>query len=157
LAAFSSRQADFDVQEEAPPPQLTILPPDEPTPTPPSPKNAPMITVDESRKSAEKPKEKTFEANENSIAAAEKAGTVDNPLPGQDGKERPFMSFEDHDYSLASKGATPQPKPSPSAPPKKEPTPQETKTPAAPSPSPEQLALLTQTPTPIPSPAENES
>jgi outer membrane biosynthesis protein TonB len=157
LAAFSSRETEFEIQAEAPPPQLTILPPDEPTPPKPVPKNAPMITVDESRKSVEKPKEKTFEANENSIAAAEQAATADNQLPGQEGKERPFMNFEDHDYSLASNGATPQPKPSPTAPPKKEPTPHETKPPAAPSPSPEQLALLTQTPTPFPSPAETES
>lgn len=157
LAAFSARQTDFDLQEEAPPPQLTILPPDESTPPPLVPKHAPMITVDESRKSAEAPKEKTFEANENSIAAAEKAATTDNPLPGQDGKERPFTSFEDRSYSLASKGAVPESKPTPTAPPKKEPTPIEAKpTPAAPTPDPNQLALLTQTPTPFPSPAESE-
>src|SRR5262245_2836141 len=91
LAAFSSRQTAFELQAEAPPPQLTILPVDEPTPPPLVPKHAPMITVDESRKSTEAPKDKTFEANENSIAAAEKAATIDNQLPGQDGKERPFM------------------------------------------------------------------
>ena len=157
LAAFSSRPTDFEIQAEAPPPQLTLLSVDEPTPPPTVPKNAPMITVDESRKSSEAPKEKTFEANENSIAAAEEAPTVDNQLPGQEGKERPFMNFEDHDYSLATKGAEPQPKPSPSAPPEKQPTPQETQSPAAPSPTPEQLALLTQTPAPFPSPAENEN
>jgi outer membrane biosynthesis protein TonB len=116
-----------------------------------------MITVDESRKSAEAPKEKTFEANENSIAAAEKAATTDNPLPGQDGKDRPFMGFEDRNYSLASKGAVPESKPTPTATPKKEPTPVEPKpTPGAPTPDPNQLALLTQTPTPFPSPAESE-
>jgi len=157
LAAFSSRQNDLDLPEEAPPPQLTILQ-EEPTPPPLAPKNAPMITVDESRKSAEAPKEKTFEANENSIAAAEKAATTDNPLPGQDGKDRPFMNFEDHSNSLASKGAVPQAKPSPTAPPKKEPTPAEKKpTPSqAPTPEPNQLALLTQTPTPFASPAPDQ-
>jgi len=157
LAAFSSRQLDVEVQEVAAPPQLTILPLEEASPPPLVPKHAPMITVDESRKSSEAPKEKTFEANENSIAAAEQAATVDNQLPGQEGKERPFMSFEDHDYSLATNGAAPQPKPSPTTPPEKEPTPQEMKPPAVPTPTPQQLALLTQTPSPFPSPAEEES
>ena len=156
LAAFSSRQTDFEIQEEAPPPQLTILPPDQPTPPLHVPKNAPMISVDESRKSAEPPKEKTFEANENSVAAAEKAATTDNQLPGQDGKDRPFMNLEEHNYSLASKGAAPEAKPSLTPPPKKEPTPSETARPAVPTPGPNELALLTQTPTPVPSPAELE-
>ena len=42
-----------------------------------------MITVDESRKSAEAPKEKTFESNENSIAAAEKAPPAQEALYGK--------------------------------------------------------------------------
>ena len=64
----------------------------------------PMTTVDPARKSAVAPKEKTFEANENSIAAAEKAATTDNQLPGQDGKDRPFMNLEEHENSFASAG-----------------------------------------------------
>ncbi len=155
LAAFGSSSRDIAL-EEAPPPQLTIMQAAEPTPPPLVPKNAPMTTVDPARKSAVAPKEKTFEANENSIAAAEKAATTDNQLPGQDGKERPFMNLEEHQNSFASAGSTPQPKPSPTAPPKKEPTPNETATPAAPTPAPNQLALLTQTPTPVPSPPPSE-
>ncbi len=158
LAAFGGRQ-DV-VLEEQQVPQLTIMQAPEPTPPPLVPKNAPMTTVDPARKSAVAPKEKTFEANENSIAAAEKAATTDNPLPGQDGKDRPFMNLDEHDYSLANKGAAPQPKPSPTPPPEKQPTPNETPTPAPPvatsTPAPDQLALLTQTPSPIPSPPESE-
>ncbi len=155
LAAFGSNTRDTAIEKEKPP-QLTIMQLAEPTPPPLVPKNAPMTTVDPARKSAVAPKEKTFEANENSIAAAEKAATTDNQLPGQDGKERPFMNLEEHPNSFASAGSTPQPKPSPTAPPKKEPTPNETVPPAAPTPAPNQLALLTQTPTPVPSPPPAE-
>ncbi len=155
LAAFGGSTTDIALEEEQPP-QLTIMQLPEPTPPPLVPKNAPMTMVDPARKSAVAPKEKTFEANENSLAAAEKAATENNQLPGQDGKERPFMNLEDHDYSLPSKGAAPQPKPSPSAPPKKEPTPGETVPPPESTPAPNELALLTQTPTPAPSPTENE-
>jgi len=156
LAAFGSNSRDIAIEETAPP-QLTIMQVAEPTPPPtPVPKNAPFISVDESRKSATAPKEKTFEANENSIAAAEKAATTDNQLPGQDGKERPFMNLDEHQNTFANAGSTPQPKSTPTPPPKKEPTPNETATPAAPTPEPNQLALLTQTPTPVPSPAQTE-
>ncbi|MGH8092104.1 MAG: energy transducer TonB family protein [Chthoniobacterales bacterium] len=158
LAAFAGRQPDIALPEEQPPPQLTLMQAPEPTPPPLVPKHALTTTADADRKSAEAPKEKTFEANENSIAAAEKAATEDNQLPGQDGKERPFTNFEEHPNSFASAGSTPQPKPSPTAPPEKQPTPmpKETAPPAAPTPEPNQLALLTQTPTPIPSPPETE-
>jgi hypothetical protein len=155
LAAFGSNTRDIALEEEAPP-QLTIMQLAEPTPPPIVPKNPPMTTVDPARKSAVAPKEKTFEANENSIAAAEKAATENNPLPGQDGKDRPFMNLEEHENSFANAGAAPQPKPSPTAPPKKEPTPNETVPPAAPTPAPNEFALLTQTPTPIPSPPQTE-
>jgi outer membrane biosynthesis protein TonB len=155
LAAFGGSTQDIAIEQE-PPPQLTIMELAEPTPPPLVPKNAPMTRVDPARKSAVAPKAKTFEANENSIAAAEKAATTDNQLPGQDGKERPFMNLEEHPNSFASAGATPQPKPSATAPPKQEPTPNETIPPAAPTPAPNQLALLTQTPTPVPSPLQTE-
>lgn len=154
LAAFGGRTQDIALEEE-PPPQLTIMQP-EPTPPPLVPKNAPTTTVDPARASAVAPKEKTFEANENSIAAAEKAATADNPLPGQDGKDRPFMNLEDHENSFDTAGAKPQPKPSPTALPKEEPKPEETVPPAAPTPAPNQFALLTQTPPPAPSPAQTE-
>ena len=155
LAAFGSSTREIAIAE-TPPPQLTIMQVTEPTPPPLVPKNAPMTTVDPARKSDVAPKEKTFEANENSIAAAEKAATTDNQLPGQDGKDRPFMNLEEHQNTFASAGSTPQPKATPTPPPKKEPTPNETATPAAPTPASNQLALLTQTPTPVPSPAASE-
>jgi outer membrane biosynthesis protein TonB len=153
LAAFGGSRQDVPLDEPQVP-QLTIMQLPEPTPPPLVPKHAPMITVDPDRKSAEAPKEKTFESNENSIAAAEKAATQDNPLPGQDGKERPFMNLEEHENSFASAGSAPQQKPTPTAAPKESPTPNETVPPAAATPAPDQLALLTQTPTPVPSPIE---
>jgi outer membrane biosynthesis protein TonB len=153
LAAFGGSRQDV-VLEEPQVPQLTIMQMPEPTPPPLAPKNAPQTTVDPARKSAEAPKEKTFEANENSIAAAEKAATTDSALPGQDGKERPFINLEEHENSFASAGAAPQPTPKPTAAPTASPTPNETVPPVAPSPEPDQLALLTQTPTPVPSPTE---
>ncbi|MEO8439484.1 MAG: hypothetical protein ABI540_04605 [Spartobacteria bacterium] len=156
LAAFAGREQEIVLPIEDQVPQLTIMQLSAPTPPPTVPKNAPMTTVDPARKSAEAPKEKTFEANENSIAAAEKAATTDSQLPGQDGKDRPFMNLEEHENSFASAGATPQPKPTPTAAPKESPTPNETATPAAPTPAPDQLALLTQTSTPIPSPPQAE-
>lgn len=153
LAAFGGSRQDVAL-EEPQVPQLTIMQEPEPTPPPVVPKNAPMVTVDPARKSAIKPKEKTFEANEDSVAAAEKAATTNSQLPGQDGKDRPFMNLEEHENSFASAGSTPQPKPTPTAAPKESPTPNETATPVASTPAPDQLALLTQTPTPIPSPPE---
>ncbi|HEY2714231.1 MAG TPA: TonB family protein [Chthoniobacterales bacterium] len=156
LAAFGGSRTEMDLPVEEPPPQLTIMQEPEPTPPPLVPKHAPMTTVDESRKSKEAPKEKTFEANENSIAAAEKAATTDNPLPGQDGKDRPFMNLEEHPNSFGSAGAAPQPTPSPTAPSEKQPTPSEKAQTVAATPPPDQLALLTQTPTPVPSPAAEE-
>jgi outer membrane biosynthesis protein TonB len=153
LAAFGGSRQEVTL-EEPQVPQLTIMQLPEPTPPPLVPKHAPMTTVDPARKSAIAPKEKTFEANENSVAAAEKAATEDNPLPGQDGKERPFMNLEEHENSFASAGSAPQPKPSPTAAPKESATPNETVPPAAATPAPDQLALLTQTPTPVPSPIE---
>jgi hypothetical protein len=144
LAAFGGTSTRDVVAGEEQPPQLTLM--DMPTATPtPVPRNMPMTTVDPAKKSAVAPDEKTFEANENSVAAAEKAATEQNALPGQDGKERPFTNLEEHDYSLG-RGADAQPKSSPG------PTPNESPSPAtAPTPA-DQLALLTQTPTPVPTP-----
>jgi outer membrane biosynthesis protein TonB len=155
LAAFGGRPQAIPLEEEQVP-QLTIVQTSTPTPPPLVPKNPPMTTVDPARKSAEAPKEKTFEANENSIAAAEKAATEQNALPGQDGKDRPIMNLEEHDYSLGHPGAAPQPTPTPVAAPKEQPTPNDSPTPPEPTPAPDQLALLTHTPTPIPSPPETE-
>ena len=159
LAAFGGSRQEI-VLEEPQVPQLTIIQESTPTPPPLVPKNAPMTTVDPARKSAVKPTVKTFEANEDSVAAAEKAATTDSQLPGQEGKDRPFMNLEEHENSFASAGATPQPTPQPTAKPTatptESPTPNETATPVASTPAPDQLALLTQTPTPGPSPPETE-
>ncbi|HEY2800733.1 MAG TPA: hypothetical protein VGI85_09075 [Chthoniobacterales bacterium] len=157
LAAFAGKTEPILPEEtEAAAPQLTIVePPPEATPRPLVPKNAPTTVVDESRKSAVAPKEKTFEANENSVAASEKAAKKDNFFPGQDGKERPFMNLETHEQSFAQKGAQPQPTPAPSAPPKSTPTPTPNES-VTPTPAEDQLALLTKTPTPIPSPPSTE-
>lgn len=157
LAAFGGSAGALTPVEEAPPVQLTMMDLPEATPTPAPPRNTLTTTVDPARKSAVAPNEKTFEANENSIAAAEKAATEQNFLPGQDGKDRPFANLEEHEQSFAQDGAAPRPTPAPTAPPKPSPTPKET---AAPTPTPEpdvdQLALLTTTPTPIPSPPSTE-
>ncbi|MEP7249761.1 MAG: energy transducer TonB [Spartobacteria bacterium] len=158
LAAFGGGKREAVLEDEAPP-QLTIMNLDEPTPPPLVPKNAPMTTIDPARKSAVKPKEKTFEANEDSIAASETAPTEkESVLPSQEGKDRPIVNLEEHENSFANAGSTPQPTPTPVAtpPPEKEPTPNETVPPTAPTPAPDQLALLTQTPTPVSSPLQTE-
>ncbi len=162
LAAFASKAGRLaPLEEEAPPVTMTMMdlagetPP--PTPPPLVEKNTMTTTVDPARATERAPDEKTFEANENSIAASEKAATEKNFLPGQDGKERPFTNLEEHEQSFARDGSAPPPSPAPAAPPKASPTPETT---VAPTPTPEpetdQLALLTQTPTPIPSPASEE-
>ncbi len=156
LAAFAGKR-DLTT-EDGSPPQLTIVEMAEPTPPPALPlvpKNAPTAVVDPAHKSEVAPNEKTFEANENSIAAAEKAATEKNFMPGQDGKERPFTNLEEHEQTFGKDGAPAQPTPTPA--PKTAPTPNETPTPApTETPAPDQLALLTQTPTPIPSPPATE-
>jgi len=155
LAAFAGASRDISLEEESQPPQLTMVDLPDATPPPLVPKNPPMTTVDPANKSAIAPNEKTFEANENSIAAAEKAATEQNPLPGQDGKDRPFMNLEEHKNSFARDGAQPQPTRPPTAPPAPKSTPNETIPPEpTPTPAPNEFALLTQTPTPVPSPPE---
>jgi outer membrane biosynthesis protein TonB len=113
LAAFGA-SFTTPLEVEAKPVELTIV--DAPLVTPPPfvPKNAPFVDVDASRTSSVAPKEKTFEANANSIAASESIASGANSLPGQEGKDRPFMNLETHESSLGSSGATPQPTPEPS-------------------------------------------
>ncbi|MBA3963666.1 MAG: hypothetical protein H0X40_17450 [Chthoniobacterales bacterium] len=159
LAAFGGRTQELAPVAEEPPVQLTVmdLPDATPTPPPVAPKNTLTTTVDPARASKVAPNEKTFEANENSIAAAEKAATEQNFLPGQDGKDRPFTNLENHQQSFAQDGAAPKPTPAPTAPPKASPTPAETVAPTpTPAPDENQFALLTKTPTPIPSPSSSE-
>jgi hypothetical protein len=145
LAAFGGRSPEV-AEEETQVPQLTIMEAPEPTPAPVVEKNVPTTTVE--RKSDRRPMQKDFEANEDSVAAAEKTATQNNVLPGQDGKDRPFTNLEEHDYSLG-RGAQPQPRSTPAP----VPTPNESPPPPPTAPTPvDQLALLIQTPTPVPTP-----
>jgi outer membrane biosynthesis protein TonB len=113
--------------------------------TPPVPKNSMFVETDESKQSAEPPKEKTFESNANSIGASELPATGGLPLPTQEGKDRPTMDLETHQYSLANQGAQPQP----SAAPQETPSPSVAPTPrSTPISEAEQFAMLTSTPTP---------
>jgi periplasmic protein TonB len=129
------------------------------------PKNPPFMETAPSKESAEKPKEQTFESNANSIAASNLPATADLPLPSQDGKERPDINLETHDYALPTDGSKPQPEPQSAVAPELKPA-QEASTPPKPStpraapvttPEPEQLAMLTSTPPlPIKAPDETE-
>jgi hypothetical protein len=126
---------------EEKPMELTMI--DLATPPPVVPKNSMFMETEQSKQSAEQPKEKTFESNANSIAASQLPATGDLPLPSQQGKDRPFVDLETHQESLATQGAQPQP----SAAPQQTPMPS-----VAPHPTPlqeaEQLAMLTSTPPP---------
>jgi Gram-negative bacterial tonB protein. len=132
----------FPVEEK--PAELTIVD----LPSTLVPKNAPFMETDESKQSAEPPKEKTFESNANSIAASGLPATGEAPLPSQQGKDRPFVDLETHPYAPEMKGAIPQPSAAP----------QETAKPAdTPQPAPltaaEQFAMLTARPTPMAEPS----
>jgi outer membrane biosynthesis protein TonB len=131
----------FPVEEK--PAELTLV--DLPS-TPLVPKNAAFMETDESKQSAEPPKEKTFESNANSIAASELPATGEAPLPSQQGKDRPFVDLETHPYTPEMKGAIPQPSTAPQENPKPAETPQPTPQPA-PMTAAEQFAMLTR-PTP---------
>jgi len=142
------------IPEEDKPVELTIV--DTSPVAAPTPVNAPFINTDESRQTAEAPKEKTFESNANSIAASETAPTGDLALPSQDGKDRPGLDLDNQRYSLNKKGAAGQPAtaqsnptPQPSTAPQLSATPAEAQTPA-PSAAPDQFAMLTARPTPPP-------
>jgi len=104
------------------------------------PKNSAFMETDESKKSVEPPKDKTFESNANSIGASELAATGELPLPSQTGKDRPFVNLETQRYSVETKGAQPQQSSAAS---------QDKQSPAsqpAPLTAAEQFALLTQKP-----------
>ena len=123
------------------PVELTIV--DLSTPPPIAPKNSAFMETDESKQSAEQPKEKTFESNANSIGASQLPATGGIPVPSQQGKDRPVVDLETHQYSLGNEGAQPRP----SAAPQESPKPSE-----APQPTPiseaGQFAMLRSTPTP---------
>ncbi len=118
------------------------------------PKNAAFMETDESKQSAEPPKEKTFESNANSIAASELPATGEAPLPSQQGKDRPFVDLETHAYTPEIPGAVPQPRSSAVPQERAKPleTPQQTPQPA-PMTATEQFAMLTARPTPAVQPS----
>ena len=123
------------------PVELTIV--DLSTPPPIAPKNSAFMETDESKQPADQPKEKTFESNANSIAASQLPATGGIPLPSQQGKDRPSVDLETHQYSLANEGAQPRPSVAPQESPKPSEAPQPTPISDA-----EQLAMLRSTPTP---------
>jgi len=146
LAAFGSAfTPPLPVEDK--PVELTIVDLSA-TPPPLVPKNPPFLETDPQKESAEKPKEQTFESNANSIAASKLPATGNLPLPSQDGKERPVVNLETHDYSLPTDGSKPQPEPQLTAAPESKPTPAST----PPKPEPSQPPLLTPTAAPIASP-----
>jgi outer membrane biosynthesis protein TonB len=169
LAAFGSAFTPALPLEDKPV-ELTIVDLSA-TPPPLVPKNPPFMETAPSKQTAEKPKEQTFESNANSIAASKLPAAGDLPLPTQDGKDRPSMNLETHDYSLPTDGSKRQPepqstvgesKPAPEATtapkPKASEAPLSTPT-TAPitTPEPEQFALLkTIPPPPIKAPDETE-
>ncbi len=163
LAAFGGVFSPTLPQEEKPI-ELTIV---DLSAQPPAlaPTNPAFMETAPANESAEKPKEQTFESNANSIAASKLPATGDAPLPTQEGKERPFVDLETHDYSLPTEGAKPQPPAPESKPtaatapkPKVSEPPKSTASPApAATPEPEQFAMLTATPPPpIKAPDEAE-
>jgi outer membrane biosynthesis protein TonB len=166
LAAFGSAYAPTPPLEEKPV-ELTIVDLSA-TPPPSAPKDPPFMETAPDKESAEKPKEQTFESNANSIAASKLPATGDLPLPSQDGKERPAVNLETHDYSLPTDGSKPQPEApttvaSEPAPPAPKPQPSEapaSKPTVAPAftPEPEQYAMLKSSPPPpIKAPEETET
>ena len=170
LAAFGSAFTPTPPLEDKPV-ELTIVDLSA-TPPPVVPKNPPFMETAPSKESAEKPKEQTFESNANSIAASKLPATGDLPLPTQDGKERPDINLETHQFSLPTDGSRPQPEPQSTVAPESKPAPAATppkpraseaplSTPtAAPvaTPEPEQYAMLKSTPPPpIKAPDETES
>ena len=132
----------FTVAEEDKPVELSFV---DLSATPAPQKNTLFVPNDES-KQTEAPKEKTFESNANSIAASEGAATGNQPIPTQEGKDRPIFDLDTHNYSLPNQGAQPQP----SAAPRPSTSPQPTVKPTPVSKN-DELAMLTTTPTPRPS------
>lgn len=167
LATFSGKLAPLPEVEEKPA-ELTIV---NVMPTPaPVPKNARFMETQESKKSAEAPKDKTFESNANSIAASRIPADGTGPMPSQNGKDRPFPNLETQAASIGLEAQPPQPTTAPSATstPLPSPSPASTPTPALSTPTPppltqtpppstpppDQLAMLMATPPPALTPSE---
>src|SRR5947207_13397381 len=86
LAVFGGLlYSPFSVIEEDKPVELTFV--DLATPAPA--KNSTFIENDESKQTAEQPKEKTFESNTDSITASQISAAGSMPMPSQDGVDRP--------------------------------------------------------------------
>src|SRR6267143_1694137 len=96
LAAFGSAFTPTPPLDEKPV-ELTIVDLSA-APPPLAPKNPPFMETAPDKESAEKPKEQTFESNANSIAASKLPATGDAPLPTQEGKERPALDLETHQF-----------------------------------------------------------
>ncbi len=166
LAAFGSAPAPTFPMEDKPV-ELTIV---DSAPPPTVPKDPPYMETDPSKETKEKPKDQTFESNANSIGASQLPESGDIPLPSQDGKDRPAVNLDTHQYSLQAEGSQPQPDTQPESKPKvetaqaqpKKPPPSAPPVSSAPpvavsTPEPEQLAMLTSTPPPPIKPDEAET
>ncbi len=147
LAVFGGLlYSPFSAIEEDKPVELTFV--DLATPAPVAPKEKPLITTNKSRETVEEPTRRDFQSNANSIAASELPARGNGPLPTEDGKNRPWLTFENQEYipavegSRSSQEVTPHasetPLPSPAATPNRET---------------EKLAMLTSTPQPIAQPS----
>src|SRR5947208_15803533 len=91
LAVFGGLlYSPFSVIEEDKPVELTFV--DLATPAPA--KNSTFIENDESKQTAEQPKEKTFESNTDSIADSQNPPTGSMPLPSQAGVDRPALELD---------------------------------------------------------------
>jgi len=162
IATFSGVFSSPLVLEEDKPVELTIVDLSTPPPAVAAQKNTMFMETDESKASVEPPKEKTFESNANSVAASQQPATGDAPLPSQQGKDRPAVDLESHNYSLARDGAQPQPSAAPQQTPQPYEPPKSTPQPTAATEA-QQFAMLTTTPTPAvrptvaPTPAQARS
>ncbi|MBA2241360.1 MAG: hypothetical protein H0W04_00500, partial [Chthoniobacterales bacterium] len=86
LAAFNGSASPLPAADDRPV-ELTMVDLSA-TPAPPSFRvNAPYAETNPENESSEKPKEKTFESNANSIAASTLPATGEAPLPSQEGKD----------------------------------------------------------------------
>jgi outer membrane biosynthesis protein TonB len=148
IATFGGMFSSTYSVEEDKPIEMTIV--DLSTPAPIVSKNSMFMETDESKQSTEQPKDRTFESNANSIAATQLSATGGLPLPSQQGKDRPFVDLETHQYSLPNEGARPQPSVRPQETPKPSAAPTPLSTPISEA---EQFAMLTRTATPTVQPS----
>lgn len=154
LAAFGGKLTQLPEPDDKPP-ELTLVDL-APTPPPLTPTKPQFMETDAAKKSAEAPKEKTFESNENSIAASQVPATGDSVLPTQEGKDRSFTNLETHPDSLALEGAKPQPQAKPEPKSQAKPTPPPPATTATPAPTVSPPPKSTPTPSPLVTPPPDQ-